>query len=286
MRVGRIPYINCFPVYGGVDRGLVPLDATLVDGVPTALNRMMAEGTLDVSVVSAVEYARDQERYLLLPDLAISCNGPVRSVMLFSTIPAAELGGKRVLVSRSSMTSVHLLELLFEHVWRAQPEFVPGDAEADAIARSDQDGDIAARLVIGDAALMLQSEDHPVATAHGRRYAHIYDLGAEWKQWTGLPFVFAVWVAQRTTPVADALRVHGSLIASRDWGLAHLEELAAQAARSTGVSPAECRRYFSGLDWRLNLPDLEGLTEFLRRLELAGRVPKGKLAFLPATRSG
>jgi chorismate dehydratase len=286
MRVGRIPYINCFPVYGGVDRGLVPLDATLVDGVPTALNRMMAEGALDVSVVSAVEYARDQERYLLLPDLAISCDGPVRSVMLFSTLPASELGGKRVLVSRSSMTSVHLLELLFEHVWHAEPDFVPGDAEADAIARSDRDGDIAARLVIGDAALMLQSEDHPVAKAHGQRYAHVYDLGAEWKAWTGLPFVFAVWVAQRTTPVADALRLHGSLIASRDWGLGHLEELAAQAARSTGVPQAECRRYFDGLDWRLNLPDLEGLTEFLRRLELAGRVPKGKLAFLPAARSG
>jgi chorismate dehydratase len=286
MRVGRIPYINCFPVYGGVDRGLVPLDATLVDGVPTALNRMMAEGTLDVSVVSAVEYARDQERYLLLPDLAISCDGPVRSVMLFSTLPAAELTGKRVLVSRSSMTSVHLLELLFEHVWRAQPVFVPGDAEADAIARSDRDGDFAARLVIGDAALMLQSDNHPVAKAHGQHYDHVYDLGAEWKAWTGLPFVFAVWVAQRSTPVADALRLHGSLIASRDWGLAHLEELAAQAARSTGVPQAECRRYFDGLDWRLNLPDLEGLTEFLRRLELAGRVPKGKLAFLPATRSG
>ena len=47
MRLGRIPYINCFPVYGAVDRGIVPIDATLVDGVPTALNRMMAEGALD-----------------------------------------------------------------------------------------------------------------------------------------------------------------------------------------------------------------------------------------------
>lgn len=285
MRVGRIPYINCFPVYGGVDRGLVPLDATLVDGVPTALNRMMAEGTLDVSVVSAVEYARDQARYLLLPDLAISCDGPVRSVMLFSTRPASELSGQRVLVSRSSMTSVHLLELLFEHVWKANPDFVPGDAEADAIA-SGSGSDVVARLVIGDAALMLQSADHPVARGHGQAYPYVYDLGAEWKRWTGLPFVFAVWVAQRSTPVADALRVHGSLIASRDWGLAHLDELAAQAARATGVPQPECRRYFDGLDWRLNLPDLEGLTEFLRRLELAGRVPKGKLAFLPAAHRG
>ena len=180
MRVGRIPYINCFPVYGAVDRGIVPLDATLVDGVPTALNRMMAEGALDVSVVSAVEYARDSDRYLLLPDLAISCDGPVRSVMLFSHEPAESLTGKRVLVSRSSMTSVHLLELLFEHVWRARPVFVPGDAEADTLTRDGQQ-EFAARLVISNAALMPQSAEHPLALAHNTRYTHVYDLGTEWK---------------------------------------------------------------------------------------------------------
>ena len=70
MRVGRIPYINCYPVYGAIDRGIVSLDAQLVDGVPTALNHAMAAGSLDVSVISAVEYARDSSRYLLLPDLA------------------------------------------------------------------------------------------------------------------------------------------------------------------------------------------------------------------------
>lgn len=281
MRVGRIPYINCFPVYGAVDRGIVPMNGKLVDGVPTALNRLMATGALDVSVVSAVEYARDFERYLLLPDLAISSDGPVRSVMLFSSEPAEALTGKKVLVSRSSMTSVRLLELLFEHVWRARPEFVPGDAEADSLAR-EVIAPVDARLVIGDAALMLQSASHPLGISHGKRYAYKYDLGAEWKAWTGLPFVFAVWVAQRTVPVAEALGVHASLIASRDWGLAHLPELAAQAARSTHVPVDECRHYFDGLAWRLGLPDLEGLTEFFRRLELAGRVPRGKLAFLPS----
>ena len=61
MRVGRIPYVNCYPVYGAVDRGVVSLAGTLIDGVPTALNRLMAEGALDVSVVSAVEYARDRK---------------------------------------------------------------------------------------------------------------------------------------------------------------------------------------------------------------------------------
>src|SRR5687767_3639387 len=82
MRVGRIPYINCYPVYGAIDRGVVKLDASLVDGTPSELNGRIARGDLDVSVVSAVEYARDSNRYVLLPDLAVSCDGPVRIVML------------------------------------------------------------------------------------------------------------------------------------------------------------------------------------------------------------
>jgi chorismate dehydratase len=285
MRIGRIPYINCYPVYGAVDRGIVELNGDIVDGVPSALNQMMAQGDLDVSVISAVEYARDSTRYLLLPDLAISCDGPVRSVVLFSKRPASELHGRRVLVSKSSMTSVALLELLFENVWDAKPAFVPADAELSDVDKfGEQEHD--ARLVIGDAALHLWSRlrapeeyaPHPSLSAY--RYA--YDLGSEWKNWTDLPFVFAVWVAQRTTAVADALAVHANLIASRDWGMTHLDVLAAQAAVATGVKKRDCLEYLSGLDYGLSYPHLAGLTEFFRRLVAAGRVPDGSLAFLPA----
>lgn len=276
MRVGRIPYINCYPVYGAVDRGIVPLAAEVVDGVPTALNARMAEGTLDVSVVSAVEYARDWERYLLLPDLAISCDGPVRSVMLFSRRPAEELGAQQVLVSRSSMTSVHLLEMLFENVWKAKPVFVAGDAEASDLRDEATDSSVVARLVIGDAALMLGTG------AIASPYEHVYDLGLEWKKWTGLPFVFAVWVAQRTADTTRALGVHASLIESRNWGLKHLDVLAQQAHETTGVPLAACNEYLSGLDYGLSYPHLGGLTEFYRRLTLAGKVAPGRLAFLSA----
>lgn len=284
LRVGRIPYVNCYPVYGAIDRGIVSLDATLVDGVPTALNRGIAEGTLDVSVVSAVEYARDARNLLLLPDLGITCDGPVRSVLLFSDVPATALGGKRVVVSTSSMTSVALLELLFEHVWRCRPEFVPGDAEISDLARFERGGDRPARLVIGDAALLLGAGPRAGSgtDAPPPPFPHVYDLGEEWKRWTGQPFVFAVWVARRRTPVAQALRVHGSLIESRDWGLAHLDELAAQAHRATGIAQSVCAEYFAGLDYGLSYPHLAGLTEFFRRLVAAGRVPDGRLAFLPA----
>jgi chorismate dehydratase len=274
IKIGRIPYINCYPVYGAIDRGVVRLDAELVDGVPTDLNRRMGAGALDISVVSAVEYARDADRYLLLPDLAISCDGPVRSVMLFSKRPAGELGARSVIVSRSSMTSVALLELLFENVWHARPRFVPGDAEVkDVVVDKSTDAD--ARLVIGDAALVLGSN-------HRERYPFVYDLGQTWKDWTGQPFVFAVWVAQRSTDVKEALLAHAGLIASRDWGLRHLPELAEQAHQATGVELSVCAEYLSGLDYGLSYPHLAGLTEFYRRLVERGRIPNGTLTFLPA----
>lgn len=277
MRVGRIPYINCYPVYGAIDRKVVALDAELVDGVPSALNNAMAAGGLDVSVISAVEYARDAARYLLLPDLAISCDGPVRSVMLFSRRPAETLDNARVLVSRSSMTSVALLQLMFEHVWRSSPAFVPADAEIADLARSGAERHDA-RLIIGDAALLLSSGTSALAAD----YPYVYDLGEVWKQWTGLPFVFAVWVAQRTTPVASALALHAQLIQSRDWGLAHLDQLAAQAAVATGVMRSKALEYLSGLDYGLRYEHLAGLTTFFGKLAASGRVPNGSLAFLPA----
>ena len=278
MRVGRIPYVNCYPVYGGIDRGKIPFNGLLVDGVPTKLNRMMAEGTLDISVVSAVEYARDSSRYLLLPDLAISCDGPVRSVMLFSKLPVKDLNGQKVLVSRSSMTSVALLELLFAERWKVTPDFVPSDAEITDLARFGEE-EHAARLVIGDAALLLGSQ---LEQGSAGSYPFAYDLGAEWKAWTDLPFVFAVWVAQRNVVVEAALGVHASLIESRNWGVKHVPELALQAATATGVNVGVCERYLENLDYGLSYPHLAGLTEFFRRLVMRGRVPDGRLAFLPA----
>jgi chorismate dehydratase len=173
-----------------------------------------------------------------------------------------------------------LLELLFANVWHAAPRFVPGDAELADVGQFAAEPH-EARLVIGDAALrLLDQADRGGPWAE--LYPFRYDLGAAWKTWTGLPFVFAVWVAQRTTPVHDALGVHASLLASRAWGLAHLDTLAAQAALASGVPRARCLDYLSGLDYRLSVPELTGLTEFFRRLAAAGRVPERTLAFLPA----
>ncbi|HMH84143.1 MAG TPA: menaquinone biosynthesis protein [Gemmatimonadales bacterium] len=270
MRLGRIGYINCYPVYGAIDRGVTPLAAELVTGTPSELNDLLAAGELDVSVVSAVEYARHARDYVLLPDLAISCDGPVRSVALFSRQTVAQLHGRTVLLTASSRTAVGLLELLCRDRWNVDPHFAQARAEAadlDGLAQLPHE----AVLVIGDAALLLSAQ---------HRYPYRYDLGEEWKRWTGLPFVFAVWAARRAANQRAVRAAHRSLLAARDWGLAHLDLLAETAARATGVGIADCRSYLAGLDYALSDQHLAGLTDFFRRLAARGLVPDGSLQFL------
>src|SRR5204863_6244448 len=270
-RIGRIGYINCAPVYGAIDRGIVqlPHGAELITGTPAELNDLLVAGELDVSVISAIEYARHAKELLLLPELAISCDGPVRSVALFSKRPVTDLGNRTVLLSASSRTSVALLQLLCRNVWKITPRFAEARAEAqdlEALAALPHE----AVLVIGDAALTL--------AARGT-YPHRYDLGTEWKAWTGLPFVFAVWAARRSTDATAVRHVHEALLAARTWGLAHLDELAAVGARACDVEHATCLRYLSGLDYAFTYKHLAGLTDFFRRLAADGIVPDGSLQF-------
>jgi len=255
MRIGRIGYINCAPVYGAIDRGIValPHGGELVTGTPAELNDLLVAGELDVSVISAIEYARHAKDLVLLPELAISCDGPVRSVALFSRRTVRQLDGRTVLLSASSRTSVALLELLCREVWHIRPKFADARAEAqdlELLAGLPHD----AVLVIGDAALKL---------AAAGTYQHRYDLGEQWKRWTTLPFVFAVWASRRGVGFSQA---HKALLASRTWGLAHLDELAAEASRKTGVSRAVCREYLGGLDYAFTDRHRTALTDFLRRV--------------------
>jgi chorismate dehydratase len=272
MRLGRIPWINCYPVYGAIDRGLVKVPAALVSGTASELNDLLATGALQISAVSAVEYARNAALYHLLPDLAITCDGPVHSVALFSKCPVEELTGSTVLLSASSRTSVLLLELLCQHRWSIAPQFATARAEAaDLATLSALPHD--AVLVIGDAALHLSTQSvYPVRI----------DLGEEWKNWTGLPFVFAVWAARRDAPVRQVRAVHRRLLESRAWGLAHLDELGAAAAANTGVAESLCRAYLGDLDYALSYRHLAGLTDFFRRLAQDGLVPDGSLSFISA----
>lgn len=272
MKLGRIGYVNCYPVYGAMDRGIVAAPGELVTGTPNELNDALAAGALDVSVISAVAYAQHAGTLDLLPDLAISSDGPVRSVILFSHRPAPSLGGARVLLSSSSRTSVLLLELLAREKWgvRLQTEVARTEpADLAALATTPHD----AVLVIGDGALLLRAAG---------TYECAIDLGEEWKKWTGLPFVFAVWAARRSVDRRAVRRAHAALLESRAWGLAHISELAEQASRVADVDAGDCVEYLSGLDYGLSYNHIAGLTHFLGRLAGLGVVPDGTLSFVEA----
>ncbi len=184
--------------------------ATLVDGVPSALNALTAAGALDVSVVSAVEYASNADRYLLLPDLAITSDGPVRSVLLFSNrarrrprrgagAPLAQLDDER----GAAQAAVRARLARSARIRRGRR----GACRSRRGARS--------RRTTRGSSSATRRCNSPRPT----RYPYVYDLGAEWKEWTGLPFVFAVWVRIAPRRSSDALRVHRALLESRDWGL-------------------------------------------------------------------
>jgi len=199
-----------------------------------------------------------------VPGVAIASRGPVHSVILVGQVPWEEM--RHIALDGASRTSAALLPLLSKERGLS-PTFEEVDHEAtwQAVA-----GDTGA-LVIGDAAF----------GAH-ERFPYVYDLGAEWKAWTGLPFVFAVWAARREARPGPVQEVHRSLLASRAWGLSHLDELAHDAARRTGVDESVCRAYLGDLDYALSYRHLAGLTDFFRRLAQDGLVPDGSLSFISA----
>jgi chorismate dehydratase len=259
LKLGRVRYINCEPVYYALEHGYVPADCDITDGTPAELNARLRTGDLDVSVVSVMEPALRPDAYRLLPDLAIACDGPVESVLLVSHRPPEELDGRVVVLSRHSLTSVYLVKLLLEKAYHVRPRYVEDHPEADAQAR----------LVIGDEALRL-----------GPRFPHSVDLGKAWYALTGLPFVFAVWAVRVEIWAAAAREVralHHALQAAKAYTRAYPETMLALAQERVGLPADACRRYLQQrLCFDLGPRHLEGLRTFLTMLGEAGalsRVP-------------
>jgi len=268
LRVGRVRYINCEPVYYALERGLVPADCEIHDGTPDELNEQLRVGDLDVSVISVMEAALRPEAYHLLPDLAIACDGAVESVLLASQRPVEELDGQPVALSPHALTSVYLVKLLLEKAYHVRPRYLPetGGAGGEGAA---------ARLLIGDEALRL-----------GPRSTHPLDLGKAWHALTGLPFVFAVWAVRCAVWVAaseDVRTIHGALLTAKAYTRAHPEAMVALACERTGLSPEACRRYLQErLCFDLSPRHLEGLRTFLQMLADAGELPAvPSLTFIP-----
>lgn len=270
-RMGRIEYLNVLPIYHALETGHVPHEYELVYGPPAALNAMMERNELAVASTSSIEYARRPEKYWILPDLAIASHGTVQSVLLVSRVPVEALDGRTVLVSTATHTSAALLKLLLAEHARVSVSFVTGNASQRMAAPDAPD----AALVIGDEALRLR---------HDPVYTHVWDLGEQWLAWTGLPFVFGLWVANREAAARNAMAEGPAKIlhAARDWGVANRGAVLAAAAARYPMTPEALAAYFACLVYTLGEREREGLRLFYERLARAGEIPRvPDLAFWP-----
>lgn len=269
LKLGHISYSNCVPVHGRFLECGAPPSVAMVHGVPRLLNSKLAEGAVDVAPASSIEFARYADRYRILPDLSISARGPVQTIQLVSRVAIDELGdGSRLAVPTASATSVVLLKIIMQQRFGIRANYVWFEQEADEPLAAGAD----AALYIGDQAYRQRS----------RTDLYSSDLAEVWSDWTGLPFVFALWQTAAGPDRNMELRALGAeLLDSRQWSLERLPQLADRYAGEFGWSKKDLVKYWHSLsyDWS---DDLEkGLEEFYRRAVGIGEIGRApSLAFL------
>lgn len=260
VRIGRISYMNVAPIYYGLGGHTNDDWYTITSAPPAVLNRKMAVGELDISPVSTAAYADHQDEWLILPNLSISCDGPVMSVVLASRYGIRDLDGKRVVISDESASAAALLRLFFrEHDVRPEISCRKLD-DNNSLSGAD------AVLVIGDAALNGKWQ---------KTYRHVWDLCGAWKDATGLPFVFALWAVRKQYAhehAAQVARTLEILNRSRRKGCANLAAITASLQKSCDLERDVLERYFNGLQYDLDAVKFTGLQTFYSRLYRCGLI--------------
>ena len=252
-------YLNTWPlIWGfqhGPERGLFEFRFDL----PAQCAAALASGEADIGLVPSAEL--DRLGLDFFPDVGIACEGPVRSILLVSRVPADSI--RTLAVDSGSRTSVALARIILGERYRCFPEVFAHEPVLDRmLAQAD------AALVIGDPALRLEPGEPGMMTL---------DLGEEWVRWTGLPMVFAVW-AGRSEKLGGQARE--AFIRSWQWGRDHIEEIIRQAADERGFPEPLAREYLTRhIQYNLGPEHLEGLTKFRA---LARALPTAGLKLKPS----
>jgi chorismate dehydratase len=264
-RVGHIQFLNCVPIYWGLVRSGALLDLDLVKDTPEHLSERLVSGDLDIGPISLVEYLRHSSSLVVLPDVAVGSDGPVMSCNLVSQLPFASLDGERVALGSTSRTTVELARLVLRERYAASPDYFTCPPDLGEMMREASAG-----VLIGDAALRASLYDAP------RLGLRVLDLGEAWKDWTGLPMVFAVWAVRRSFLEARpglTAEVHAAFLHSRDLAMAEVDKVAEHAARWESFDAATLEKYFTTLDFSFGDRQLDGVREFARRISPQIGVP-------------
>jgi chorismate dehydratase len=203
-RIGAVSYLNTRPLLLGIEQESFLNSIDLVKSYPANIAQDLLSGKIDIGLVPVAILPQLSDPHIV-SNYVIGANGAVASVALFSEVPIDEI--KSIYLDYQSRTSVQLLKILLSQFWKKEVEFI--SATEGYIA---QISGTTAGVIIGDRALENLS-----------KYPYVYDLSLAWKQHTGLPFVFAAWVANQPIP-AEFMAAFDT---ANEYGLAHLDEVIA-----------------------------------------------------------
>ena len=223
----------------GEQRGLFDLSFA----IPAECADRLADGRADIGIVPAVELNR--QKLEVIRGTGVACHGPVRSILLISKLPFAEI--RKLATDSTSRTSVALSRIILARKYGVEPEHWP---QAPHIGKMLENADAA--LIIGDTALLLDPKTLPF---------HVLDLGQEWAEMTGLPMVFAVWAARAGVPRQDSKPFTDSL----RFGLEHMDDIVREWYPKLGLAESLVREYLTkNIVFELGEREYLGLKTFLQ----------------------
>ncbi len=243
IRVGHMTYLNSAVFYHRLPRescNLVPLP-------PRAMADEMKKGNIDAGPIPMAEVLRNTAYFNPLGSLCVAVKERAVSVLLFSKLPATELGGARIGVTSHTATSIQLLRVLFRDLWKSEPaEYTSLDETHDAALR------------IGDPALEFRAKFKDVP--------FVYDLASEWKGLTGLPFVFARWVMRQGVDKSRICEFEKVLTTVTKENLANVNDVVANNPRDY-MDKKSVRNYISEFTYFLGKSEEDAIYEFKSRME-------------------
>jgi chorismate dehydratase len=278
LRISIVQYLNTTPLVWGFTNGPLRGKYELSFTVPSQCAEDLRSGAADIAIIPAIEYQRI-ENLMILPDMAIASKVRVRSLLILSKKPMAEV--RSIALDRSSRSTQALTKILCDRHWKIAPEFFEMAPDVAAMLEKAD-----AALLIGDPALRLaiamegEAERGSAgelicsgtsAGVSGADKLHVYDVVEEWRVLSKLPAVLAVWAARKEIVSAEVVEDFQN---SRDLGLRHLKEISEQAAKELQLPASDLKRYLEkNIDFSLDEENLRGLTAYYAFAARMGLIP-------------
>ena len=252
LRLSVVQYLNTVPLIWGMLKGEQQGKFDLAFTTPAACADAVHQRRVDVGIIPSIEYQR-LEHVQILSGMSIAAKQQVKSVLLLAKVPIAKV--QSVAIDNSSRTSAALVRVLMRKFYSRWITVTPHAPRPELmLKRAD------AALLIGD-----------VALTYSEPVAEVYDLAAEWRRFTGLPFVFALWVGHDDHNLG---KHHADFAASLQFGLSHVDDIAVENAPRLGMTTEAVKVYLTeNINYSLDEENRQGLRLFYKLAQESGIIP-------------